>query len=570
MRNEKGIRVQQRTPEIDLVLSRLNKVTSSGTGWNAACPCREDDQNPSLTIGIGREGQVLMNCHRGGGCDFTQICESMDLQPTELFPDSKETKPKGKLKLEDTYVYEDSSGSPVMQVLRFREEGGSKTFRQQRREDGEWVWGTQGIDKPLYRLPQVVEQISNNGIIYVVEGEKDVHTLERLGKVATCNPGGAGDEGQNKWLPQHTSTLANAKVVIIQDNDAAGEVHASSVAAELRGAGAKVKVFKPAKGKDISDHVGMGLTLSDLEVITGEIRDEFTDFVETLMGLDHSVPLSQRVNKAKRLLDGFDGDEPSLEEKGRLVEWATLLSEEADDGYDWLIPNLLERQERVIIVAAEGVGKTFLARQVALMSAAGIHPFRRDKMPPIRTLFVDLENPERIIRRTARRIYDRIEVVGKAKEMEANLVIKPDGLDLLKVNDRNKLIEWLDATKPELLVLGPLYKAFLDPGGRTSESVTTEVAKFLDYIRYEYGCALWLEHHAPLGAGTSREMRPFGSAVWSRWSEFGIAITPDPTDPNMMEVKHYRGMRDQREWPTLMRRGNDDEWPFVVLEFSSM
>jgi 5S rRNA maturation endonuclease (ribonuclease M5) len=494
----------------------------------------------------------------------------MDLQPTELFPDSKETKPKGKLKLEDTYVYEDGDGAPVMQVLRFREEGGGKTFRQQRREGDEWIWGTQGIHKPLYRLPQVVEQISNNGIVYVVEGEKDVHTLERLGKVATCNPGGAGDEGQNKWLPQHTSTLANAKVVIIQDNDAAGETHASSVAAELRGVGAKVKVFKPAKGKDISDHIGMGLTLSDLEVIAGEIRDEFTDFVETLMGLDHSVSLSQRVNKAKRLLDGFDGDEPSSEEEGRLVEWATLLHEDADDEYDWLIPNLLERQERVIIVAAEGVGKTFLARQVALMSSAGIHPFRRDKMPPIRTLFIDLENPERIIRRTARRIYNRIEVVGKAKEMEANLVVKPDGLDLLKVNDRNKLIEWVDATKPELLVLGPLYKAFLDPGGRTSESVTTEVAKFLDYIRHEYGCALWLEHHAPLGSGASREMRPFGSAVWSRWSEFGIAITPDPTDPNMMEVKHYRGMRDQREWPTLMRRGLDDEWPFVVLEFSSM
>ena len=204
------------------------------------------------------------------------------------------------------------------------------------------------------------------------------------------------------------------------------------------------------------------------------------------------------------------------------------------------------------------------------MSSAGIHHFRRDKMPPIRTLFIDLENPERIIRRTARRIYNRIEVVGKAKEMQANLVVKPDGLDLLKVNDRNKLIEWIDATKPELLVLGPLYKAFLDPGGRTSESVTTEIAKFLDYIRSEYGCALWLEHHAPLGSGNSRDMRPFGSAVWSRWSEFGIAITPDPTDPNMMEVKHYRGMRDQREWPTLMRRGNDDEWPFIVLEFSSM
>jgi 5S rRNA maturation endonuclease (ribonuclease M5) len=561
--------VADRTPEIDLVLSRLNKVTTSGTGWNAACPCREDDQNPSLTIGLGREGQVLLNCHRGGGCDFGQICDSMGVKPTELFPDSGEKQSKGKMKLEDTYVYKNAAGDPVMQVLRFREDNGGKTFRQQRYENGEWIWGTSGIEKPLYRLPEVIEQIKQNGIVYVVEGEKDVATLERLGKVATCNPGGAGDEGQNKWLPDHTKALAGAKVVIIQDNDAAGEAHASSVAAELREAEAKVKVFKPVRGKDISDHIGSGLELSDLEVVASEIRDEFTNFAEILMGYDQSLPLAQRVNKAQRLLDGFNVDN-SLQEPGRLIDWATLLSEETDDEYNWLIPHLLERQERVIVVAAEGVGKTFLARQVALMSAAGIHPFKRDKMPPIKTLFVDLENPERIIRRTARRIYHRIDMVGKAGEMKAHLVVKPDGLDLLKVEDRNKLIGWIDETQPELLVLGPLYKAFLDPGGRTSESVTTEVAKFFDYIRYEYDCALWLEHHAPLGSGTSRELRPFGSAVWSRWSEFGIAISPDPTDPNTMDVTHYRGMRDQREWPTRMRRGHDDEWPFIVLEFNTV
>ncbi len=560
---------QNRTPEIDLALSKLDKVQTSGQGWVAACPCRQDDQNPSLTIGLGRDGQVLLNCHRGGGCDFKEICASMGVKPNELFPDSGE-KSKGKMKLEDTYVYQDAEGQNVMQVLRMRDEDGKKTFRQQRWEDNEWKWGTQGIQKPLYKLPEVLEQISNDKVVYVVEGEKDVKTLERLGKVATCNPGGAGDEGQNKWLPEHTKSLAGGKIVIIQDNDEAGEVHASSVASELRKAGSKVVVKKPAKGKDVSDHIGMGLELGDLELVASEIRDEFTDFVETLMSMDHSLPLAQRVNKTKRLIDGFEGEEPTLEEKGRLVDWATLLNEESEDSYDWLIPNLLERGERVIVVAAEGVGKTFLARQVALMSSAGIHPFKRDKITPIRTLFVDLENPERIIRRTARRIYDRINQFGKAGDMKAHLVVKPDGLDLLKPNDRNKLIGWIEDTRPELLVLGPLYKSFIDPGGRTSESVTTEMAKFLDYIRHEYGCALWLEHHAPLGSGTSRDMRPFGSAVWSRWSEFGISITPDPTDPNMLEVNHYRGMRDKREWPTLMRRGNDDEWPFVVLEFSDM
>ena len=489
----------------------------------------------------------------------------MSLKPNDLWPESD--KPKQKLRKEATYVYEDVDGNPVMRVIRLKDELGKKTFRQQRYENGEWEWGTQDIQKPLYRLPQVLEQLAENGVVYVVEGEKDVHTLESHGRVATCNPGGAGAEGQDKWLPHHTEALANGKIIIIADDDAAGMAHASHVASELRKVEARVKVFKPAQGKDISDHMGAGLSLSDLKIVASEIRDDFTDYVDSLKNLDHSQPLSVRVNKAQRLLDRFDDDGNGIQEKGRLVDWATLIKEESSDAYDWLIPGILERQERVIVVAAEGVGKTYLARQVALMCSAGIHPFKRDKIPPIRTLFVDLENPERIIRRTARKIYDRIEKVGRAKDMEAHLVVKPDGLDVLKPEDRNKLIEWVDQVQPELLVLGPLYKTFLDPGGRTSESVSTEVAKFLDYIRYEYGCALWLEHHAPLGSGTSREMRPFGSAVWSRWSEFGISITPDPTDPEVMEVKHYRGMRDEREWPTRMRRGNEDEWPFIVLEF---
>ena len=553
-----------RTPEVDLVLSKLDKVRHAGNGWEACCPAHADDK-PSLTVGIGREGQVLLHCHSGAACSFNEICDAIDLKPNDLWPESD--KPKQKLRKEATYVYEDADGNPVMRVIRFKDELGAKTFRQQRYANGEWEWGTQDIEKPLYRLPQVLERISNDEIVYVVEGEKDVHTLESLDRVATCNPGGAGAEGQDKWLPQHTQALAGGKIVIIADDDKPGYAHAAHVAAELRKVGARVKVFKPARGKDISDHIGTGLSMSDLEVVASEIRDTFTDFIDSLKDLDHSQPLHVRVNKAQRLLDTFGGNKNSTEEKGRLIDWATLIGEESDDSFDWLIPGLLERQERVIVVAAEGVGKTYLARQVALMSSAGIHPFKRDKMPPVRTLFVDLENPERIIRRTARKIYKRIEQVGRAGDMEAHLVVKPDGLDLLKSDDRNRLIEWIDQTQPELLVLGPLYKSFLDPGGRTAESVSTEVAKFLDYIRHEYGCALWLEHHAPLGSSGSRDLRPFGSAVWSRWSEFGISISPDPTDPDVMEVKHYRGMRDEREWPTRMRRGNEDEWPFIVLEF---
>tara|TARA_R100000005_G_C4945821_1_gene168395 strand:- start:418 stop:936 length:519 start_codon:yes stop_codon:yes gene_type:complete len=144
--------------------------------------------------------------------------------------------------------------------------------------------------------------------------------------------------------------------------------------------------------------------------------------------------------------------------------------------------------------------------------------------------------------------------------------MKPDGVNLLKPEDRAVIEEQVAAIKPDILFFGPLYKAFLDPGGRTAESVSIEIARFLDYLRVTYDCALWIEHHAPLGSGGQRDLRPFGSAVWSRWSEFGIALAPDPTDPELIQFKHYRGQREAREWPELCKRG--DTWPFEVVEFA--
>jgi replicative DNA helicase len=254
---------------------------------------------------------------------------------------------------------------------------------------------------------------------------------------------------------------------------------------------------------------------------------------------------------------------------GRLVHWNDFLKETDGDTYDWVIPGLLERSERVIVVAAEGVGKTMLARQVALLCAAGIHPFSFQPMPAIKTLTLDLENPDRIIRRTGHSIAMQAMASGRVTRLNAELLTRPSGMDLLKASDRASLEEALDRVRPDLLVIGPLYKAFLDPGGRTSESIALEVAKYLDTIRTVYKCALWIEHHAPLGTSmTSRDLRPFGSAVWSRWPEFGISLQPDPTalGAYVYDVRHFRGARDERQWPTKIKRGV--KFPFEVIDWS--
>lgn len=587
--------------QVEEVLKRLHKVKRSGAGWTASCPCRADDDNPSITVGEGEGGRALIHCHRGDGCDVDGICRALGMEIGDLFP-PKEPKvetverAKGPGTLVETYHYVDRNDSLVFQVLRYRDSDGRKSFRQRKPGlDGGWDWSTTGIEKPLYRLPDVLAAAFMNGVVFVVEGEKDVHALESYGYVATTNPGGAGGPNQAKWLPAHTESLKGARVIIIADNDEPGIRHAFAVAAELKIAGIECKTrCAPAPHKDVADLLADGGTVGDLVdlAVSNESTSTHSDSYETHgMQVELSPPqetdkyetiltalteIGQRdlepeakIARARGLLDAAL-TEP-IANPGRLVRWTELIEENDDDSYDWLIPGMLERGERVMIVAAEGVGKTMLARQVAILSGAGVHPFTFGRMKPVRTLFVDLENPERIIRRTSRKILSAVRSSYDRKaDPEAHLWIKPDGLNILKPADRALLEAKIEETKPELLVLGPLYKAFIDPGNRTAEATAIEVALILDQIRATYGCALWLEHHAPLGNSlAARDLRPMGSAVWMRWPEFGYALAPDPTAVGSptYEVKQWRGPRDIRQWPTKMKRGT--LFPFEVTEYST-
>lgn len=46
----------------------------TGNGWLARCPAH-DDRTPSLTIGQGRDGQVLLHCF--AGCDYKEIIDAL-------------------------------------------------------------------------------------------------------------------------------------------------------------------------------------------------------------------------------------------------------------------------------------------------------------------------------------------------------------------------------------------------------------------------------------------------------------------------------------------------------------
>ena len=141
----------------------------------------------------------------------------------------------------------------------------AESFRQ-RRPDGRggWIWRLDGIETVPYRLPTFAG--GYGGTIHIVEGEKDVEALRRLGFLATCNPMGAG-----KWPDHFARYFRDYDVVILPDNDDVGRDHAAKVARNLAPVAERVRIVElpdlPEKG-DVSDWIaGGGKPLQLIELI---------------------------------------------------------------------------------------------------------------------------------------------------------------------------------------------------------------------------------------------------------------------------------------------------------------
>ena len=139
---------------------------------------------------------------------------------------------------------------------------------------------------------------------------------------------------------------------------------------------------------------------------------------------------------------------------------------------------------------------------------------------------------------------------------------RPGGVNLRKKADQALLDRIVGHVRPSLICLGPLYKAAIG-GGDRGEQTASETTAALDVIRSRYGCALWLEHHAPMSQNGHRDLRPVESGVWSRWPEFGISLRRDGESGRRFKVERFRGDRDERCWPDYLQWGG--KWPFEAV-----
>jgi hypothetical protein len=201
--------------------------------------------------------------------DDVIVCKDHVRKKLGLPPFTPKKKTNGKDTRKDVvarYDYCDEAGELLFQVIRFE----PKTFRQRKPDDtpGGWRWKLGDVRRVLYKLPELIEGIAAGHPVFIVEGEKDVLALNKLGTVATTNPGGAG-----KWRPEFSEALRGADVVLVPDNDDAGWDHVNQIGAQLHGVAARVRVLMlpglAPKG-DISNWVGSGGTREKFDELVAQ------------------------------------------------------------------------------------------------------------------------------------------------------------------------------------------------------------------------------------------------------------------------------------------------------------
>lgn len=515
----------------EVVLPKFDKVSRSGGSYMVQCPAHEDG-SASLSVAEGKDQPVVFHCFAGCraddilaaiGLDWEDVTKPREQSPDRFTQPRRDGKPFAR-SFVATYPYRDEAGDLLFEVCR----GADKKFRQRRpdpEKPGSYLWSLGDTRRVLYRLPELIAAVKAGEVIYLAEGEKDVESLRKQGFAATCNSGGAG-----KWRPEYSQFLREAIVVICADKDEPGQAHARQVRDSLLTVGATVEIVEAKVGKDVSDHLAAGLGLEEMETTWTNDKPVKVDLA------------------------------PDLDE---------FLAGE-DEPYDWVVPDLLERGDRVMLTGFEGLGKSVIGRQMGIAIAAGVHPFLHLKrIEPRRVLVIDCENSERQNRRKYREMRDIASRLGcRPGPGMWRIIHRLDGVDLTVKDDAEWLMERVTAHQPDLLIIGPFYK--MHSGNMNEEGPARKAIAVLDHVRAAVNCCLLVEAHAGHGEdGAKRSVRPTGSSLLMRWPEFGIGIRPCGTVESggvnaTVEVLHWRGQRDQRDWPRWLTWGDPREWPWKV------
>ena len=467
------------------VLNLLRDPEPDGNGgYYAFCPVHNDGAKRgrrSLHISAGNNGTVLLHCF--AGCHYEDIVRALGL---------KKARGSGAAR-EMVYRYTDAGGNVLYEVVRNDGPSG-KTFKQRRPDGcGGFIWNTKGVERVPYRLPEVLQAVEEGRTVYVVEGEKCVEALGRIGLTVTCNDGGAG-----KWRSEHAKYFLGADVVILPDNDEPGKAHAEAVGQSLQGIARRIRIVDlpglPPKG-DIADWLADGHTKEELENIV-EAADDWNG--RTTNG------------------DSSDG-------KLELIPLSDLL-QEPEEAVSWTVDGLLPSSGFSVLAGKPKAGKSTLARELALRVARG-EPFlgRSTDRGPV--IYLALEEK----RAEVRRHFEDMGADGSEK-IYIFAATAP-------VNAFERIRRSVEEIKPALLIVDPLFRLARVKDANDYAQTSQALEPLLKLAR-ETGTHVLVIHHmrkaAPIGADAI-----LGSAGILGSVDTALLLQRNPKNRTLASIQRY-------------------------------
>ncbi|MEU5094921.1 toprim domain-containing protein [Streptomyces sp. NPDC020996] len=266
----------------DLLRDRGEPTRYQGGALRTRGICHNGDSPGTVAIRRGNNGGVVVHCHK---CDGnTDFLAAIGWTEADLFDEPLSERPRDR-PADDTwipcqdrghkrvaqYVYRDANGAVVHGVTRcdhkcFAQWRPDDTNRSGRRWSLNDKQGKRLVPLVPYRLPELLAAKEADRVIWIAEGEKDVHALVEHGLAATCNAAGAG-----KWTAEHAAYLEGADVTIVADRDEKGREHATAVVDSLRGVARTVYVVQARTGKDAHDHFAAGHKDADFHQVWAPI-----------------------------------------------------------------------------------------------------------------------------------------------------------------------------------------------------------------------------------------------------------------------------------------------------------
>ena len=234
--------------------------------------------------------------------DFPQIVDELE-NKFNILPSYSASASKNKseswIQLR-THTYQNMNHDNIAVKTIYRKPDGSKTAIWHRYEGNTLVKGLNGLKMPLYHIYNLTD---NTKPIFIVEGEKDVETLEKLGYIATSSPNGAGA----KWKSEYTPYFRDFDVIILADNDEVGLKSATNIAENIVTVASSVKLipsqalYAPLKSKgDISDIVECIGTEKVVQLLDNVLKSN--EYIFTSKPL-LSSELQQNISKKKEMID---------------------------------------------------------------------------------------------------------------------------------------------------------------------------------------------------------------------------------------------------------------------------